>query len=255
MNLSTVPGAPNWIELFTADTDRARAFYGELFGWTVEESGPEFGNYALFLRDGEPIGGLMRNEIGVPDMWSVYLHSADAAATVAAAREHGGQVVVEPMQVADRGHMAVVADPSGAAIGVWQPLEFEGIATRAEDRAPSWFELHTTDYAAAVPFYREVFGWSTHEVSDAPEFRYTTLGKDDDALAGIMDATGHFDGQPSAWVFYVQVDDADAALARALELGGSRLPDTGPHDTPYGRLTVLADPAGVPLSLVGPTRA
>jgi len=254
MDPSTAAGAPSWIELFTADTDRARAFYGELFGWTVEESGPEFGNYALFLRDGEPVAGLMKNEIGVPDMWSVYLHSADVAATVASARAHGGEVVVAPMQVADRGHMAVVTDPSGASIGVWQPLGFAGFAARAEDRAPSWFELHTTGYEEAVRFYREVFGWSTHEVSDTPEFRYTTLGQGDDALAGIMGATGHCDGQPSTWVFYVQVDDTDATLARALELGAGRLPDTGPHDTPYGRLAVLADPAGVLLSLVGPTR-
>ena len=253
--MSKVPGAPTWIALFTAATDAARTFYGELFGWTAEDSGPEYGGYALFLRDGEPVAGLMRNEIGVPDMWSVYLRSADAAATVEAARQHGGQVVVEPMQVGDLGHMAVVTDPSGASIGVWQPLEFEGIATRGEDGAPSWFELHTTGYPAAVEFYRDVFGWSTHTMSDTPEFRYTTLGRDEDALAGIMDATGHFDGVPSAWVFYVQVADADATLARALELGGSRLPDTGPHDTPYGRLAVLADPAGVPLSIVGPNRS
>ena len=253
--MSIVPGAPTWIELFTADTDTARTFYGELFGWTVQDSGPEYGGYAQFLRDGAPVAGLMRNEVGLPDTWSVYLRSADAAATVASARQHGGQVVVEPMQVGDLGHMAVVADPSGAAVGVWQPLAFEGTAVRAEVGAPSWFELHTTDYPAAVAFYRDVFGWSTHQMSDTPEFRYTTLGRDDDALAGIMDATGHFDGAPSAWVFYVQVADADATVARAVELGGSLLPDTGPHDTPYGRLAVLADPAGVQLSVVGPDRA
>lgn len=35
--MSNVPGAPTWIELFTADTDAARSFYGELFGWTAED--------------------------------------------------------------------------------------------------------------------------------------------------------------------------------------------------------------------------
>ena len=50
-----MPGRPIWIELYTADTDAAKAFYSGLFGWTVQDSGQEFGNYVLFLRDGAPL--------------------------------------------------------------------------------------------------------------------------------------------------------------------------------------------------------
>ena len=85
--------------------------------------------------------------------------------------------------------MAVFTDAGGAAIGVWQPGQHRGFGLLAEPGAPTWFELHTRDYDASVRFYQDVFGWDTQVVSDTPEFRYTTLGEGDDALAGIMDAT------------------------------------------------------------------
>ena len=50
------PGTPSWVDLGTSDTDAARAFYGELFGWTADEPGPveETGGYAMFRNDGRP---------------------------------------------------------------------------------------------------------------------------------------------------------------------------------------------------------
>ena len=56
------PGEPCWIELFTTDTDRAKQFYGDLFGWTASDSGPEYGGYITFERDGEAIAGMMHND-------------------------------------------------------------------------------------------------------------------------------------------------------------------------------------------------
>ncbi len=75
-------GAPCWIELFSSDMDRARSFYGELFGWTSEDAGPDFGGYINFSRDGVRVAGGMRNDgsAGTPDGWSVYLATADAEA-------------------------------------------------------------------------------------------------------------------------------------------------------------------------------
>ena len=253
MSLNNVPGEPIWVDLFTTDTDAAKAFYGGLFGWTAVDSGAEFGGYITFERDGAQIAGCMKNDGSGPSVWSVYLETDDAAATVEMAKANGGQVIVAAMQVGDFGHMAVVTDPSGAAIGAWQPLEMPGFATRGEDRAPAWFELLTSDYDAVLPFYANVFGWDIHTMSDTPEFRYSTLGKDEHALAGIMDATAMLAGRPSYWNFYVQVADTDAALAKAVELGGSQL--MGPDDTPYGRLASIADPTGVPFMVMGPNRS
>jgi predicted enzyme related to lactoylglutathione lyase len=240
-----LPGRPIWIELFTADVDAARAFYGELFGWTTQDPGPEFGGYQLFLRDGEPIAGLMANTQEAPSAWSVYLETNNAADTAAMATANGGVVLLDAMAVGDLGHMAVVLDPSGAAVGIWQPGAHTGFAARGEVNAPGWFEVLSNEYDAVVPFYENVFGWDTHTMSDVPGFRYSTLGKDDHAVAGIMAIDG-----PSHWSAYIMVADSDDAVARAVELGGSEV--TAPTDTPYGRLATIADPGGVPLKVMGP---
>ena len=89
-------------------------------------------------------------------------------------------------------------------------------------------------------------------MSDTPEFRYSTLGRDEDARAGIMDATGLLGDQPSRWQFYLVVDDTDATVAQASAAGGTVVAPA--DDTPYGRVALLADPAGVPFSVMGPPR-
>ncbi|MGZ8734154.1 MAG: VOC family protein [Acidimicrobiia bacterium] len=244
-------GAPCWIDLMTSDPGASRAFYGELFGWTSEDAGPEYGGYINFSLDGLPVAGGMRNdgESGMPDLWSVYLATGDAGATVDAATAAGGQVIVAAMDVGELGRMAVVTDAGGAAIGAWQPGLHTGFGILGETGAPTWFELHTRDYDASVAFYRTVFHWDAHTMSDTPEFRYTTLGEGDDQLAGVMDAGASLpDDVPAFWTIYFAVDDADAALTQIVELGGSVV--MGAEDTPYGRLATAADPTGARFRLV-----
>ena len=248
---NTIPGAPCWIDLMTSDPTKARAFYGELFGWTSEEGGPEFGNYITFSKDGGPIAGAMHNDgsSGAPDGWSIYLLSDDAKATVDAAQAAGSDVTVAPMDVGDLGTMAVVTDPGGAQIGIWKPGTHAGIATIQESGTPGWFELHTRDYDKSVAFYTDVFKWDAHTTGDTDEFRYTTLKEGDEQQAGIMDASGFLpDGVPAHWSIYFLVDDTDATLARIAELGGAKVQDA--EDTPYGRLAVASDPTGAQFKLV-----
>jgi len=71
-------GAPCWIDLMTSDTERSRAFYCELFGWTAEPSAEEFGGYFNFAKDGVRVAGCMASRSDVPDLWSVYLTTDDA---------------------------------------------------------------------------------------------------------------------------------------------------------------------------------
>jgi uncharacterized protein len=244
-------GAPCWVDLFTSDPDITCAFYAEVFGWTWESAGDEYGGYINFSKDGVPVAGAMRNdgESGAPDLWSIYLASADAQATVDAAAANGGQVELPPMPVMELGTMAFVIDPGQGRIGVWQPGLHKGFGIVGEPGAPSWFELHTRAYDASVAFYTKVFGWDTHAMSDTPEFRYATLGEGDGALAGIMDGTAFLpEGSPATWSVYFGTDDTDKSLATIVDLGGSIVQPA--EDTPYGRLATAADPTGALFKLV-----
>jgi predicted enzyme related to lactoylglutathione lyase len=246
-----VVGAPCWIDLYSSDTDKATDFYGQLFGWTTELAGPEFGGYFTFLKDGKHVAGCMHNDgqEGYPDAWTVYLTTDDAGRTAAAAAAQGGRILLEPMAVAENGVMAMVVDPGQATIGVWQPGNQKGFDVRNEVGTAAWFELHTREYDATVDFYRDVFGWDPHTAGDSPEFRYTTLGRDENALAGIMDATRFMpEGAPAAWSIYFEVDDTDATLEQVAELGGKILRPA--EDTPFGRLAQAADPTGTSFKLV-----
>ena len=253
MTLSNTPGAPCWIELFTSDPEKSADFYAQLFGWTADEPKEEFGGYQQFHHQGQPIAGLMRNDgtMGGPSTWTVYLESTDIEATAAKAQAAGGQVIAGPMQVGPLGHMAVIADPAGAVVGAWQPLEFGGFAARAEVGAPAWFETLSNDYEKSLAFYRDAFDWELSTMSDTAEFRYTTLGEDEGAMAGIMDAQGFLHGAPSKWQFYIEVPDTDATVEQALAAGGRQLMPA--DDSPYGRLALLEDPAGVAFAVMGPS--
>ncbi|MCM3882060.1 VOC family protein [Frankia sp. R82] len=250
-------GAPCWADLMTSGAEGAKAFYRDLFGWSAQGAVEKFGGYTNLELGGALVGGLMpkQPESGpVPDGWSIYLATADADKTVAAAAEHGGGVIVPPMAVDELGVMAVVTDPTGAAIGMWQPGTHAGFGVLAEPGAPGWFELFTRDFTAAVDFYREVFDWDVHIVSDTPEFRYATYGEGESVRAGIMDASAFLpEGVPAHWSVYFGAADTDATLARAAELGGTVLQPG--EDTPYGRIGIAADLTGAVFKLVGPNKA
>lgn len=242
-------GAPCWVDLFTSDPDRAQAFYADLFGWTCEAAGPEYGGYFNFSKDGVQVAGGMRNDdAGASDRWSVYLATDNAAATVDAAAAQGSAVIVPAMPVMELGSMAVVTDPGGDAIGMWQPGLHKGFGVFGEPGTPAWFELHTRAYDAAVPFYRDVFKEDARPMSDSPEFRYTTLNDGDEQLAGIMDASMFPAEAPSGWSIYFGTDDTDKSLARIVDLGGKVVLPA--EDTPYGRLAQASDPTGALFKLV-----
>ncbi|HOT81322.1 MAG TPA: VOC family protein [Microthrixaceae bacterium] len=242
-------GVPIWIDLMTSDRDASVAFYTELFGWTSDEPNPDFGGYSNFRLHGEEVAGLMTAEPGAPsDMWSVYLATPDAPATLEAARNAGASVMVDAMAVGDLGTMAVVVDPGGAVIGMWQPGEHRG-GVVATTNAPCHFELHTTSYDAVLPFYRDVFGWTISTAADEPGFRYSTYDVADGENAGIMDASVFGEGASNCWSVYFAADDVAATLARAVELGGAVL--HGPETTPYGVLATATDATGALFKLRG----
>lgn len=245
-------GAPCWIDLATSDTERAREFYAGLFGWTFQATDEQYGGYINCFMGGAQVAGMMQNtaESGFPDGWTTYFASADAQATADLADESGGQSTMAPMEVPMMGTMAMLVDPGGAQVGVWQPGQHTGFQLLGESGTPVWHELHTRNYLASVLFYETVFGWTTAVQGDTDQFRYSTAEFDGVALAGIMDATDWPEDTPASWQVYFGVEDVDAALAQAEALGGAVV--DGADDSPYGRLATIADPSGARFKVMTP---
>lgn len=262
------PGSPCWLDLTTHDIEGAKAFYGELFDWDFHDTGAEYGHYHLVTRGAATVAGLMAamNPDGtVPDLsemptaWSVYLATKNAAATAEAVVAAGGTVLFDPMEVPSLGTISVAIDPAGSAVGFWEAGPFVGFDLPLEAGTPVWFEDMSIGYAAAQGFYRDVFGWditpmpgSDEDGSTGSGFRYATNGGEDEATAGLCDASGMLpEGTPGFWRAYIRVLDCDVAATRVTELGGTVL--DGPADSPFGRVATIADPAGGTLQIIDTT--
>ena len=129
------PGTPSWVDHATKDLEASNSFYGRLFGWEADDQGEDMGHYTLMRKGGKTVAGSMpaMNE-SQPNAWVTYVSVDNADATVELAQEAGATVFVEPMDVSDIGRMDVFADPTGAAIGVWQPKSFIGAQLRQRGR-------------------------------------------------------------------------------------------------------------------------
>lgn len=253
--MSVETGTPIWVDLGTTDLDAAKAFYADVLGWNFTSTGEEFGNYQM-VDVGVPVGGAALNmkETGEPDpdmpaWFTVYLKVDDAAAAVEQVVAHGGTVFVAPMAVGPLGTMAIVAAPSGAAFGLWEPAEFDGFDTSGRPGTAVWFDSNSTDFDADAAFYRDVFGWEITDEPMAEGMRYVTNAPGDRARAGLMDAAAILpEGVPAHWQVAFAVADTDASVARVVELGGSVVMPA--QDSPYGRYAVVADPQGAPFGVI-----
>jgi predicted enzyme related to lactoylglutathione lyase len=168
----------------------------------------------------------------------------DAEATEAAVVAGGGQVFAPTMTVGDQGRLAVVADPGGAAVGLWQAAEHRGYGLAAEVGSVVWHELNARDFDAQVGFYSDVFGWRPALLSDTEEFRYVTFGPSpENPVGGVYDAAAVLPpGMPSSWLVYFGVADVDASAARVTELGGAVVRE--PWDSEFGRFCQVTDATG-----------
>lgn len=249
---SYAPGTPNWVDLSTPDQDAAAEFYGSLFGWEFDEgeNPEETGGYrSAVLRD-QPVGGVMKiMQEGQPPAWATYIAVEDADATMAAAAENGGTTVVEPMDVLDIGRMAFFADPTGAVCGIWQPRSFHGAGLVNEPGAFTWNELGTRDVPAAKAFYGAVFGWEFEDNDMGEMGTYTGIKLGGRSVGGIVDITGRMpDEVPANWLVYFAVEDTDASVEKAKELGGTIV--FGPIDSPAGRLAMVTDHSGAAFAVI-----
>jgi predicted enzyme related to lactoylglutathione lyase len=254
------PGTFCWPELATTDQAGAVAFYRALFGWDVKEQPLGPGEvYTMFLLRGRETAAAHalrpeQREHGAPTHWDAYVTVDSAEQTAQRARALGGKVVVPAFDVMDAGRMAVVEDPTGAVLSVWEPRRHIGVKLLNEPGALCWTELMTGDPRLAETFYTQLFGWSA-KTSDMDGTAYTEFstasGRPIGGMLGIQPEWGQV---PPSWMSYFQVADVATTMVRATELGAKvERPVT---DLPgVGRFAILADPQGGVFAVFKPAGA
>ncbi|MBI1179142.1 MAG: VOC family protein [Alphaproteobacteria bacterium] len=247
-----------WYELMTSDAAAAVPFYTDVMGWRAEPVGPADDPYTVMYAGERGVGGVMTLpqeacDAGARPGWLGYIRSADVDADTRAAAEAGGAVLRPPHDIPQAGRFSVVADPQGAAFMLLQPS--------GPDRPPvaqaalghvGWHELYAGDVEAVFPFYAGRFGWTKAEAVDmGPMGTYQLFAAGGDPVGGMMNKPAQI---PSpVWLFYFNVEAADAALARVTGNGGQVL--MGPMQVPGGSwVAQCMDPQGAVFALTAPVR-
>jgi uncharacterized protein len=245
------PGSFSWVELATTDTKAAKAFYTSLFGWTYVDSpaGPDMVYTRLQLR-GKDVGALYpqpkeQRDHGIPPNWMSYVTVASADASAGQAKKLGGTVMMEPFDVMEHGRMAVVQDPTGAVLSLWQPRQHIGVQVRDEANSLCWNELYTRDTTRATAFYMGLLGWRARTDPGG----YTEWLRGETAVGGMIAIEPEWGPMPPHWLPYFMVNDCDASVAKVADLGGSAMMPA--RDIPrVGRFAIVRDPQGAAFSVI-----
>jgi predicted enzyme related to lactoylglutathione lyase len=238
---SHAPGTFSWADLSTTDTDGAKVFYTSLFGWEPEDNPiPDGGVYTMLNKGGKPVAALSATmSADQPSAWNSYVTVESADDAAASAQQHGGVVAMEAFDVMDVGRMAVLQDPTGAFLAVWQAAASIGAERVNEPGAITLNQLNTSNPERAQEFYEGAFGWRFESVSEDPPYWGIYNG---DRLNGGMMPLPADSGAPSHWLVYFGSENVDDDGARIAELGGEVI--VGPMDVPGGRILVAMDPQG-----------
>src|SRR5262245_2006158 len=121
---SYLSGVPCWVDTLQPDPDAARAFYGEVMGWTYAGPGPN--GYHVARTGSHDVAGVAPLPSDAPTSWNTYSSVEDAEATAQAVTAAGGTVLQPPCDAAPAGRFAVCADPTGAVFCLWEPQDREG---------------------------------------------------------------------------------------------------------------------------------
>jgi predicted enzyme related to lactoylglutathione lyase len=242
MSNAEVRGRFVWHELLTTDTAAAAAFYPKVVPWRTQPS--NMPGYTIFMAGGIQTGGLMAlpADTGGSAHWLMYVGTQNVDATVTQAQGLGAKVWKAPSDIPNVGRFAVLADPQGATFAVFTPGSGPPPAGPPPQGGFSWHELATTDVAAALRFYGELFGWSKgvgHDMGAMGVYQLFEHGGA--AVGGMCNTQGP--STPPSWLSYVHVADSNRAVAAAKAAGGRLL--HGPVEVPGGSwIALFLDPQG-----------
>ena len=111
------------VELASTDIDKSKSFYRSLFDWQLKEEDMGGGMTYTMINVGEGTGGGMMTHpvAGAPSAWLPYVLVDDISAATAKAKSLGATVMRDVTEVMGAGSFSIIIDPTGAALGLWQP--------------------------------------------------------------------------------------------------------------------------------------
>jgi predicted enzyme related to lactoylglutathione lyase len=255
-------GVTSWIDVEVDDLEKAKAFYGGLFGWTFERATPPDSpfTYVIAKLDGHDVAGLggPAEPTGTPaGTWNTYVAVGDIESATASVEAAGGHVTIPPQAGGEGGWSAVCTDPAGVEFRLWQAKRRLGVQIANTPGAWNFSDLQAAEPEAVKPFYEQVFGWVFADLGFATMIQVPGYG---DYLAATSDPDIH-ERQATAppgfadvigglapagdlgphWHVTFTVADRDQTASRAESLGATVL---AREDSYWTRQVTLRDPQG-----------
>jgi len=237
-----------WQDLITDEVSASRRFYGELLGWSFEET-TRLGEPYLLVRSGKQlIGGIVRAEREQPDQpisqWLSYVRVDNVNRAIDRIERAGGTVLVDPTMVGSSSIAAVIKDPQGAILGLLQSSEKVADGPKPVGEF-FWREYLTPDSEQALSFYSEILGYQSEISEERDSMTYHIL-RHTKPRAGMIKIK-KIPVRPN-WLPYVRVEDPVALAGKALDLGGKVLlaPSPGARNS---SVAIVTDPGGAAVAL------
>jgi predicted enzyme related to lactoylglutathione lyase len=240
-----------WHDHMTKDPKAAIAFYTDVVGWKTQPFAGA-GDYTMWVGSQGPLGGVTKlpdraAKMGAPPNWMGHVQVDDVDAAAALTKKLGGKVVNEPEDIPTVGRFAVISDPQGAVLSIFEPNASMALHDASKEGEFCWNELVTSDQTAAFAFYSQLLGWKTLQEMDMGAMgTYRIYGVGDQQLGGMMN-TPKGNPLPPSWIYYVETRDLEGSITRAKKDGGKLM--NGPVDVPGGRIVQLMDPQGALFAL------
>lgn len=240
-----------WWDLNSKDAAKAEPFYTALLGWKVMPWKPDgapadMPEYRMLAVGEQPFGGInsIPAEAPAPSHWMGHVEVDDVDAAMKRAEALKAQFPVGTMEIPTVGRMAMMIDPQGCVVSLFQPAnESPSVPEMNTPGMVGWNELMVADVDAAKAFYSEVVGWKWRNGPFQEQMEYYLFGTGEEGgdAGGMMPKAP--DMPASAWFLYFTVEDIDATVSKVKELGGAIMAEPFEVQT-VGKLAVCGAPDG-----------
>ncbi len=226
-----------WFDLVTSDVEAAASFYSQVLGWQLERVWG-ISDYISLTANGRRIGGITPAENPGEVGWigSLSVENVDKAAEWV--EQNGGRVLQAPVDLPNRGRVAVLADPQGAVFAALRSQSGDPPDATARPGDWAWVELWTTDLEGAHGFYRRLVGYQYAAVHGGS---YHIFGRQDVPRAGVVEIP--WKGVEPNWLPYVLVRNL-AVILRRVKAGGGNVLQEPRDDFGDGNMALIVDPTG-----------